>query len=58
MRELIDVSAMMNAHEQSLNEVHQLIGRGEAIVCATVPALDLLIECMRRLMLWIDTRMP
>ena len=40
MRELIDVSAKMNAHEQSLNEIHQLIGRGEVIVCATVPALD------------------
>ena len=40
MRELIDVSAKMNAHEQALNGLHQLIGRGEAIVCATVSTLD------------------
>ncbi|KAK2465226.1 hypothetical protein APHAL10511_002580 [Amanita phalloides] len=31
MRELIDVSAEMNTHEQALDEIYQLIGRGEQI---------------------------
>lgn len=38
MRELIDVSAEMNAHEQALDKIYQSIGKGEAIVCATVSA--------------------
>jgi hypothetical protein len=35
MRELIDVSAEMTAHEQALDKIYQLTGKGEAIVCAT-----------------------